>query len=129
MSAVLSTTRPPISLGNGAVLTAPDTSAVLQSMLVAETIRDLRAAIMRDQAVNYSDGSPPVLARDAVMASIIGSKFCESLLADAMRASVEKDARAGSAWETFLTAAITNCSYELVERMADGQRITFGVFR
>lgn len=125
MSALPATLFPPVRVDSETALASSDTAAMLESMLVAETIGDLRAAVMRGHAVHYGDGTS-LLARDAIMGAAVGLAHCDEYLDLAIRGVINKEAAGARAWELFVTAAINACAHDLVDRMAERERITFG---
>ncbi len=125
MSALPTTLFPPVRVDAETALTSSDTIAILEAQLVAETIGDIRAAVMRGHAIHYGDGTS-MLARDAITAAAIGLAHCDEYLDLAIRGVINKDTAGAKSWELFVTAAINACAHDLVDRMVERERITFG---
>lgn len=125
MSALPATLFPPVRVDSETALASSDTVALLEAQLVAEMIGDIRAAAMRGHAIHYGDGTS-ILARDAIMAAAIGLAHCDEYLTMAIRGVINKDAAGARYWELFVTAAINACAHDLVDRIAERERITFG---
>jgi hypothetical protein len=126
MSALPSTVRPPLRIAPGIVLTAPDTPAMLEKALRRQIEAEVREAFNKGWAVYYSDGMASEYVRHAIMAAAICPHDADDLLDIAMLASFNEFPDLGKRWQTFFRCALGHFIDDLVDRMLEGQRVSFG---
>lgn len=126
MSALPSTLRPPIFVGQHTVLTSPGTPDMLELALKNQIIGELREAFTSGWLVHFSDGTPSQPVADVIMGAAIGSGLADEYRDAALLAAFNHTDDMAQRWEMYFLIALNLCARDLVDRMVDGQRISFG---